>query len=408
MARIALVRQGYFPGDPRVEREVETLRSAGHSVDVLCLRLPDQRRYERDGLVTVLRLPPARRRASVARGILEYGAFFCLAGLLLTLRHLRRRYELIQVNTIPDTLVFAAAVPRILGVPVLLDLHECMPEFFDTKFRTGPDHRFVRLVARLEQMSIRFASSAITCTAQMRDAFVARGACSERIGVVLNGSDETIFAPERYPPHVRDPDRFVLISHGTIEERYGLDTTIRALALLRNEIPGLSLRIYGMGSFLEEVQRLARELGVDDRVEFGGFVPHDELVTAIASADAGVVAMKRDSFRDLTLCNKMYDFITMRKPAIVSRTRSVEDYFDEDCFLMFESDDEHDLARAIRQLHGDPLLGQRLVARAAEINAPYRWPVQSRLYLDVVDRLLESASDSRAGGRRQPGQGADS
>ena len=49
----------------------------------------------------------------------------------------------------------------------------------------------------------------------------------------------------------------------------------------------------------------------------GGFVPIDELLRAIAGADVGVVAMKRDAFRDLTLCNKMYDFITMRRPAVV-------------------------------------------------------------------------------------------
>jgi glycosyltransferase involved in cell wall biosynthesis len=118
-----------------------------------------------------------------------------------------------------------------------------------------------------------------------------------------------------------------------------------------------------------------------------GWAPIDELVAAIADADAGIVAIKRDSFRDLTHCNKMFDFIAMRRPAIVSRTRSVEEYFDDSCFALFESDDEHDLARAIRRVYDDPELGERLIRRAAEVNEPYRWPHQRAAYEQVVARL---------------------
>ena len=60
----------------------------------------------------------------------------------------------------------------------------------------------------------------------------------------------------------------------------------------------------------------------------------------------------------------MYDFIAMRRPVIASRTRSVEAYFSDDAFLCFTADDPDDLARAIRRLHAEPELGERLVERA--------------------------------------------
>ena len=44
-----------------------------------------------------------------------------------------RRYDVVQVNSLPDWLVFAALIPRALGARVLLDLHECMPEYAATK-----------------------------------------------------------------------------------------------------------------------------------------------------------------------------------------------------------------------------------------------------------------------------------
>ncbi len=84
------------------------------------------------------------------------------------------------MHSLPDPLVFAALVPKLTGARVILDLHECMPEFFATKFGVALDHRGVRVVAAAEQASIRFADFAITCTEQMREAFVGAGPTRRR------------------------------------------------------------------------------------------------------------------------------------------------------------------------------------------------------------------------------------
>ena len=98
--------------------------------------------------------------------------------------------------------------------------------------------------------------------------------------------------------------------------------------------------------------------------------------------------MKKDPFRDVTHCNKMYDLIAMRRPAVISRTRSVQNYFDEGCFEYFDAADAADLARAIRELHSSPELAERLVERASEVNEPYRWVHQREVYRRSVESLL--------------------
>jgi glycosyltransferase involved in cell wall biosynthesis len=387
--RACLIRQGFYPLDTRVRREVAALAAAGHEVDVLCVRRPGQRLRERLGPVTVYRLPlPVRRAEGRAGYVLRYAVFALAVALLASALAVRRRWSVVQVNSMPDALVFAAAVPRLLGARVVLDLHECMPEFFSVKFGVSMRHPVVRLVAAAEQASIRFADRVITCTEQMREAFVARGAAPEKVTVVLNSSDEAVFDAARHPPAPRRDGRFTLICHGAIERSYGHDTLVRAAALLRDELPGLRIEIYGDGTYREELTRLADSLGLNGSLWMSdGWVPIDELVAAIAAADAGVVAMRRDRFRELTHCNKMFDFIAMRRPAIVSRTRAVEAYFGEDAFALFESGDEQDLARAIRALHADPALGARLVARAGAAGAPYRWERQRRVYTRVIEEL---------------------
>ena len=393
MARVLVIRQYYFPHDIRVRREVEALLAAGHSVDMLCLGRRGEPRRERWHGARVRRVPLDHRRGGPLRYMAEYGAFTLVAGVLAGLLHLRRRYDLVQVHSLPDTLVFASLVPRLLGARVLLDLHETMPEFAATKFGRDVDAPPVRLVAAAEQASIRFATHVITCTEQMKDAFVARGADAGKIDVILNSADETIFDAARHPPSPRRDGRFALVSHGSIEERYGIDTTIEAVALLADDLPHLELDVYGQGSYRPALEHLAASLGVADRVHFqDGWVPMEELVAALAHADAGVVAMKRDAFRDLTHCNKMYELISMRRPTLMSRTRSVEAYFDEDCFGWFRSGDASDLARAIRELHDRPDVADALVERAAARNEPYRWAHQRDKYQAVVRGVLERAA----------------
>ncbi len=133
---------------------------------------------------------------------------------------------------------------------------------------------------------------------------------------------------------------------------------------------------------------MVEEFGLTDRVSFNGFVPVDQLVAAIADADAGVVAMKRDAFRDLTQCNKMFDLITMRRPVICSRTTSVMASFPDDCLQYFDADDDADLARAIEEVFAQPHLGHQLVERAEEQNQAYRWLRQRERYLALVEQAL--------------------
>ena len=392
MARVCIVWQHRILPETRVGREINALAEAGHEVDVICLRDGDEPRFERRGAVMFRRLSMRRRRGSFARDVIETLRFFAVATALLGARQLRRRYALIQVNSVPEAMVFAAIVPRLLGARIVLDLLEPTPEFFESRFGVGPRHPVVRALSMLEQASIRFADAAITCTTLMRDAFTARGARPGKVQVIHDGPDERIFRPNGTVTDNGAPGPFTLICHGTVEERYGLDTVIRAVALLEPEVPGIRFRIVGEGSYLPALEELARELGVEEHIEFTrAFVPAADLVEAIAAADLGVVAMKRDAFRDLTLCAKLFDFVIMHKPAVSSRTRSVESYFDETSLGFFASDDHVDLARAIRELHGDPERRRSRAEHAAVTAEPYRWPHERERYLGIIEKQVERA-----------------
>jgi glycosyltransferase involved in cell wall biosynthesis len=395
MSRVCVIRQFYYPHDPRVRNQVQALAAEGHDVDVICLRRPGQPRFEQAGRVTIRRLPLSHQRGGKLHYLAAYSAFFALAALWTTALHLRQGYGVVVTHSLPDTLVFTTIVPKLMGAKIVLDLHECMPEFFATKFGVTERHPAVKVIAWLEQASIRMSDFAITCNEPMRRVFLDRGANPYRIGVVMNSADETIFRTGAVvAAQGREPGRFTIVSHGTIEDRYGLDTAVRAIALLRDEIPGLRLQIFGEGPQERELHLLARGLGVEDRVWFGGYVPRDDLLRAIEAADAGLVATKRDAFRDLTHCLKMFEFVSMQKPVICSRIPAVEACFDEESFLYFAAGDERDLARAIKRLQSEPDMSERLVVRATVANEPFRWRRQREIYLSLMKPMLAGRSSN--------------
>src|SRR5258708_8773912 len=135
--RICFIRQGYYPLDTRVRRQVRALTLAGHEVDVICLSRPGEPRFERQDKVTVHRVPITKRRAGHFAYLIQYGAFFVFAMWMATVLHLRRRYELVQVFTLPDVLVFAAVIPPPPGAPVPLAPHETTPRSSPRNFPCG-------------------------------------------------------------------------------------------------------------------------------------------------------------------------------------------------------------------------------------------------------------------------------
>ena len=171
-----------------------------------------------------------------------------------------------------------------------------MPEFFATKFGTDLDHPAVRAVAAGEQAAIRFADVAITCTEQMREAFSAAAPTRTRSASCTTAPRRTSSTPTviRRALATTAASR----SSATARSRSATGSTprSRAVAALADEIPELkSARSTEKGSQLRELRELANQLDVRDRVEFNGnWIPLEELVEAIAAADAGVVAMKRD------------------------------------------------------------------------------------------------------------------
>lgn len=375
--------------EAQVQRVAEALVADGYDVEVLCMRHPDRPRTAVVNGVTVIGLPAVRRKTSRVRRAFDYGWFFVLAAATLTARHLRRRYAVIQIYTMPDFLVFAAAIPKLLGSRVVAYMNEPTPELFETLYGPG---RLQRVLERIEQRVLRFADHAITVTEPLKHRYVERGADSARISVVLNAADPGAAVDGWSPAEPAPTGEFVIACHGTIEDRYGQSTIIEAAHLLRDDLPGLRVVLTGRGSGVDDMLARIRQWRLEDVVSYEGWVSRERLNDILRRADAGIVAQKASPYSHLVHTYKMVDYWIFGLPVIASRLRATSELYGEDVIEYYEAGDAHDLARAIRRLHDDPDRRRELAANGRLAQERHGWEVQKQTYLRVVDSLA-------AGGR---------
>jgi glycosyltransferase involved in cell wall biosynthesis len=389
VSRIAIVVHAVFPGDPRIRRQTDALIAAGHEVDLFCLRAPGEAREETVGSLRIVRLPVNRAFTGFAGHMAEYLAFAGIAAIRVTREHRRRRYRLVQVATVPDFLAFSAFPIKLAGVPLLLDLHEDMPEFFRDRFARPLLRPLRPVVNGAARASAAIADELITVHEPLRRLSIARGVPPDKISVVMNGADTTLFDPVRHPrrPFMEDGE-LRLIHHSNIQRIYGLDVAVEAVARIDPAALALRLDVYGGGPFRPQVEAAIARSGTADRVHLNGRVPIDDLPALIAGADIGLVPSLPEPYLQYSLSTKLLEYAAMGLPIIATDLATFRAHFTDDAIRFVAGGDPAALADAIGALATDPAAAARLGVEAQRQATPYAWQVQRTHYLEVVEGLI--------------------
>ncbi len=387
--RVAFVVHAIFPGDPRVRRQSDALIDAGYEVDVICLRQADETVEERDGPLRIVRLPVNRRFVGFTGHMAEYVAFTAMVAWRLAGEHRRRHYDLIQVATVPDFLSFAAIPQRLERIPIVLDLHEDMPEFFRDRF-SAPLLRPLRpMVTAAAKASAAVADQIITVHEPLRQLSIARGVAPDKIAVVMNSADGRLFDPARHERRAFMADgELRLIHHSNFQRIYGLDVAIDGLSRLR---PGLRWRldVYGDGPWRSQIEAAVARTATGDRVHLHGRVPMDDLPRLLAAADIGLVPSLPEPYLEYSLSTKLLEYAAMCVPTLASDLATFRHHFTDAALRFVPGGDPDALARGVEGLVDDPEHTAAMGIEARRQASAYDWEVQKERYLGIVDRLIE-------------------
>jgi glycosyltransferase involved in cell wall biosynthesis len=388
--RVAIVVHAIFPGDPRVRRQSDALIDAGYEVDVFSLRQPGEAEVDEAGAMRVVRLPVNRSFVGFAGHIVEYLAFTAAATWRLSREHRRHRYDLVQVATVPDFLAFAALPERLAGVPLVLDLHEDMPEFFRDRFThplARPFHPIVTVVARA---SAAIADELITVHEPLRRLSIERGVDPERISVVMNSADARLFDPDRHPRRAFMADGTLrLIHHSNLQRVYGLDVAVEGLSRLRRGIDW-RLDVYGDGPWRSRIADAIERTDTGDRVILHGPVAMDALPDLLAAADVGLVPSLAEPYLEYSLSTKLLEYAAMGVPTVATDLATFREHFTDGALQLVPGGDPDALARAIESLVDDPAGTVAMGREARRQVSAYDWSAQRDRYLAIVGRLIEA------------------
>ena len=191
-----------------------------------------------------------------------------------------------------------------------------------------------------------------------------------KIRVVPLGVDANFFDITRAP----SPDRF-LLSVSTLHPHKNFDRLLRAFAEFRRARPEYRLVIAGLRGFeTEKLERFRNDLGLDDTVEFTGWIPRENLYALYARADAFIYPSTFEGFGLPVL-----EALAAGVPTACSR---IEPLASTVGAAALQFDPESDLE--LHRLTSEEQLRNELASAGPQRAALFSWTATARLTLQTV------------------------
>jgi glycogen synthase len=385
--RVAIVTYSLARQDSRVLRTTYALAEHGHEVHLIGFGGPPE---NCPGQFHSLGRPPnhVEHRIWVALGQFPANLSPALTRLIAWLRPLQRccyallrniQPEVIHANDWP-VLPIAVAVKKAVGTSVIYDSHECARE----------EHSERLLWRLLCQPHVR-----ATEAASIRDA--------DRVITVSPGIARLLAQTYRLavPPLVltnvpayqstaahQVGSTLELLYHGVLKSGRGLETLVRAMALIRRPAR-LVLRGSGAASYTASIQRLATPLGKPGLVRFEQQVSFEKVVGAAACSDIGLfVPPLTTAQTKFMLPNKIFEYLMAGLMIITSDAEDVSEIIRQHgCGLTLSPLTPVHLANIIDGLGNAEIEGYK--ARSRKATHLLNWEIERNKLIALYDELTE-------------------
>jgi len=381
-----------------VHRLSLALAEAGHTVHVVTRDHPDAQPEEMLDGVHVLRVgeyPPVVPFDELIPWVMQFNV-----GVLERATKLLLEEEVDLVHAHDWLVGYAAAgVKNLFDVPLVSTIHAT--EYGRHQgFLPGPMNK---LIHQIEWWLTYESRRTITCSRymheQVREIFELP---PSKLDVIPNGVDLSTVHPPEGVAEFRDeqlglaPDEKLVFFAGRLEYEKGVQTVLDALPLVGERVP-VRFIVAGVGTHEAELRDHTQRDGLEDQVEFLGFISDEELRMYYAAADLAVVPSLYEPFGMVAL-----ETMAAGTPCIAADTGGLRELVVHDATgLRFSPGDPSSLASAILRLLTDSRLDRRLTLDARRwLNEGFSWPSIAASTVDVYERAIAEERELRRTRRR--------
>ena len=314
---LIIVENQPVPFDSRVWKEALSLHASGYSVTVLC---PKDKGYTKgyeflDG-IHIYRHPMPREGSTPFGYVLEYGCALALEFLYAFWIYFRRGFHVLQGCNPPDNIFLVALPFKLLGVKYIFDHHDASPELYLSKY--GRQDLLYKIQVWFERQTYRLSDVVMVTNNSYRDLAITRGHLDpEDVFVVRNGPDLQTFKP--VPPNqaLKHGKTYLIGYVGTMSTQDGLDILLKVALYLKNlGRHDIHFTCVGGGTGLAGLQKMTRDMGLNDRVNFTGRIPDDQLLAILSTADVCVNPDKPCEMNNISTMIKIMEYMALGKPIV--------------------------------------------------------------------------------------------
>jgi glycosyltransferase involved in cell wall biosynthesis len=151
--------------------------------------------------------------------------------------------------------------------------------------------------------------------------------------------------------------------------------------------------LIGDGRNRPQVEALAQELGIAEKVTFTGHVPYDAVAQHTAAGDITVIPATNDYGNPM----KLYDYIALGKAVVAPNQSTVTDIVSHgEGALLFEKGNVGEMSAALTKLVEDSGLRERLGTQARELAKGHTWQRRGQILSRALQAMVRSGTDEGA------------
>jgi len=199
---------------------------------------------------------------------------------------------------------------------------------------------------------------------------------SQEIGVIYNGIDVSEFEPN-FDSTSDDEIRVVCVSR--LIERKGINYLIEAVEKLKDK--QIQLILVGEGNQEDALRKLVDNLKIPDKVDFKGYVDHDQIAEIYRNSDIFVLPSLNEG-----MSNALLEALAAGLPVIVTDTGGTSELLDGNGVLIPMGDSDA-IAEAIRGFADNPEGRLQMGLRSREIAEGMSWGAVGNAYLRLYGEL---------------------
>ncbi|GAA2062437.1 glycosyltransferase [Williamsia deligens] len=392
---LVLVENLSVPMDRRVWQESRALTEAGHRVTVICPMgtTTDTAAEETIDGVRILRYPLTAATGGPAGYLREYPVALLHTVRLAARVAMRSRVDVVHGCNPPDFFFLVGLLLRLRGARFVFDQHDLVPELFASRFESGGPLALVldRATRLLERLTYASATGVIATNESYRRTAIDRGGCApDDVTVVRSAPDLSRFVARTPDDSLRRGRRHLAAYLGVMGPQDGVDHALRALAHLRHDLGREDLHtiVMGSGDEFDSLVALARELRIDDVVEFTGRVPDEFVQRCLSTADVCLSPDPLNPLNDVSTMNKVVEYMAMGRPLVSYDLREAR-VSAGDAALYVPGNDVEAFGRGIATLLDDPERREKMGILGRErVERELSWENSTRSLLAFYERVL--------------------